>query len=63
MIQANNFKEERQHLLGVNSKMVLLVKQFGLFLDEEGTIHCHGRIDKLSFCQQNNQYFYQQSFM
>ena len=47
-IQANNFEEERQHLLGVNSKMVPLVKQFGLFLDEEGTIRCRGRIDESS---------------
>ena len=47
-IQANNFKEERKHLLGINSKMVLLVKHFGLFLDEEGTIRCRGRIDKSS---------------
>ena len=29
--------------------MVPLVKRFGLFLDEEGIIRCHGRIDESSF--------------
>ncbi|CAB4030190.1 Hypothetical predicted protein, partial [Paramuricea clavata] len=47
-IQASNFEDERSYLQGVSKKEPLLVRQLDLFLDEEGTIRCQGRIDKSS---------------
>ena len=47
-IQASNFEEERSYLQGVSKKEPLLVRQLDLFLDEEGTIRCQGRIDESS---------------
>ena len=47
-IQPNSFVEEEQYLLGVNKKEPMLVKQLGLFQDQEDKIRCHGRIDRSS---------------
>ncbi len=47
-IQASSYKDEEQYLSQVNKKEPLLVKQLGLFRDQENIIRCHGRIDESS---------------
>ncbi|CAB3981533.1 Hypothetical predicted protein [Paramuricea clavata] len=47
-IQASSYKDEEQYLSQVNKKEPLLVKQLGLFQDQENIIRCHGRIGKSS---------------
>ena len=44
-IQAKNFKEERNYLLGVLKKATLLTRQLDMFLDDEGIIRCQSRIE------------------
>ncbi len=47
-IQVNSFEDERSHLQGSLTKEPPLIRQLDLFLDEENTIRCQGRIDESS---------------
>ena len=49
------FQEEHDHLSGLNTKECQLVKQLGLFQDEEGIIRCQGRINQSSAPQTSKQ--------
>ena len=47
-IQASAFEKELSHLNGKETTVPVRVKQFGLFLDENGVVRCNGRINKSS---------------
>ena len=47
-IQASSFKAEARCLFHINEKKTILVKQLGLFKDQENIIRCYGRINESS---------------
>ncbi len=54
-VQYSCFQEEHDHLSGLNTREPQLVKQLGLFEDEEGIIRCQGRINQSSVPQSSKQ--------
>ena len=54
-IQASSFKDEARCLFHINEKETILVKQLGLFKDQENIIRCHGRINESSLALSEKQ--------